>query len=1080
VSTLNSCARCGAALRPHKAQGLCTRCLLESGLGPPLNCSGAELAAASQKADPAGDSGSSFPRKETVRYFGDYELFEEIARGGMGVVYRARQSSLERIVALKLILAGQFASKQVIQRFRGEVTAAALLQHPNIVAIHDVGIHDGQHYFSMDFVQGKSLSQLVGNRPLPVVRAARYVKIIAEAIHFAHEQGILHRDLKPSNVLVDASDQPRITDFGLAKRFGGPASEGRPPGPPEAGTPYLESFTLTGQMLGSPNFMPPEQADSQRGKVGRPSDVYGLGAILYHLLTARPPFTGETISETLRLVIDSEPVSPRLLNPSVPRDLETLCLKCLEKEPAKRYATAQALADELSRFLRHEPIEARPVSGLENAWRWCRRKPGIASLGAATIVLLLAVVIGAPIAFFRINRERQRAEENLYAADMHSAGAALDDGDLGRAKELLDAHQPRAGQHDLRGFEWRLFRERCRGDDLFALRGYSNSPSTLRFSPDGDTLATRSRDNQLKVWDLTSRTERFTITNVTAISAFTSDGLHFACGTGNGSVRLVEAKTGRTLHALENVGELVALFPDGKTVATTAGGFIVKLLDFTSGNEKFVLPGKGGLDLWGPEFGVGVVITRDGKRLAISNGLGKGVTLWDLVNREILCGSLDQRWSEDHTPIPIPLTFLELSPDGKVLATGGFDGLVKIWDMATGAEVLPHLQAHFDPVVSAAFSPDGKGLATASLDQTIKIWEVATWRETDTLRGHESGVWTVAYSANGSRLASGGQDNTVRVWNTGLKPRRPALFGLSEGESITWSPDSKVLAAHCQDDSIKLWDAATLETKRVIVGASRVVTFSDHGETIVVEFGEGTNKCCDVATGKLMLAGAVVSSGERSSGIRSPGKGSAPIAEDTPITQLWDIAAGKIDFGTGHTQAVTAVTLSPDHHMMISGSVEGTMAFWDVARRQCLASMAAHSGRIVSLAVAPDGTIAASGSTDCTLKLWNLKTRSCLATLNGHKRPIMALAFSPDSKTLASGSADHSIRLWNVSLRCEVAVLRRFIKTNPGVSEEIGSLNFSPDGNALAAVTGGGELLLFRAAPMDEGASRTNAAYRTP
>src|SRR5690348_837690 len=335
----------------------------------------------------------------------------------MGVVYRARQTSLERIVALKMILAGQFASKQTIQRFRGEVTAAALLQHPNIVAIHDVGIHDGQHYFSMDYVDGHNLAQLVNTRPLAPAKAARYLKLVAEAIHYAHQQGILHRDLKPSNVLVDASDQPRITDFGLAKRFGADSQL----------LTHDSSITMTGQMLGSPNFMPPEQASAQRGKVGRHSDVYGLGAILYHLLTARPPFQAESFESVIYQVLNAEPVSPHLLNSSVPSDLETICVKCLQKEPSRRYHSAQELADELGRFVRQEPIQARPITVAERTWRWCRRKPAIASLGLATFLLLLAVAIGSPIAALLFNRERQRAEENLYFADMHAAEIALGD-----------------------------------------------------------------------------------------------------------------------------------------------------------------------------------------------------------------------------------------------------------------------------------------------------------------------------------------------------------------------------------------------------------------------------------------------------------------------------------------------------------------------------------------------------------------------------------------------------------------------------------------------------------------------------
>lgn len=277
--------------------------------------------------------------------FGDYELLEEIARGGMGIVYKARQKSLDRLVAVKVLLFGQHSSADNIRRFKVEAVAAGSLHHPNIIAIHEVGIHQGQHFMVVDYVDGPNLGALVREQPLPPKRAAAYVKTIAQAIHYAHERGILHRDLKPSNVLIDANDQPRVTDFGLARRLDGDSS-----------------LTLTGQVLGSPNFIPPEQAATNRGKASRRSDVYGLGAILYHLLTARPPFQGENISATLDQVLNSEPTPPRLLNPLVPPDLAAVCLKCLEKEPAKRFATAQEVADELDRFLNDEPVLTRPLS----------------------------------------------------------------------------------------------------------------------------------------------------------------------------------------------------------------------------------------------------------------------------------------------------------------------------------------------------------------------------------------------------------------------------------------------------------------------------------------------------------------------------------------------------------------------------------------------------------------------------------------------------------------------------------------------------------------------------------------------
>jgi len=293
-------------------------------------------------------------RLSTIRYLGDYELLTEIARGGMGIVYRARQASLNREVAVKVLLGGEFANEMFIKRFRREAAAAASLNHPNIVAIYEVGEHAGQPYFSMELIQGRNLAELSRDNPLPAPAAARLVGTIAAAIHFAHQRGLLHRDLKPSNVLVDDQHVPHITDFGLAKRA---EDDG--------------DLTLAGQILGSPNYMSPEQADPKRGRTTAASDVYSLGATLYHLLTGRPPFMAESVPRTLQLVAEGNPVSPRLLNPGVSRDLETICLKCLETDPGHRYDSAQELADELNCFLRHEPIRGRPIGPMSKLARWC-------------------------------------------------------------------------------------------------------------------------------------------------------------------------------------------------------------------------------------------------------------------------------------------------------------------------------------------------------------------------------------------------------------------------------------------------------------------------------------------------------------------------------------------------------------------------------------------------------------------------------------------------------------------------------------------------------------------------------------
>jgi tRNA A-37 threonylcarbamoyl transferase component Bud32 len=362
MSAASKCPDCGAVVLAE-LDGLCPGC-----------------AARLVLADPAlRPGGSGSPR---VHYFGDYELLEEIGRGGMGVVYRARQVSLNRVVALKMILSGQLASEVEVRRFRAEAEAAANLQHPHIVAIHEIGVHDGLHYFSMDYVEGASLAELARDQPLPAERAARYLRAIAEAIHYAHQRGIVHRDLKPSNVLVDMLDQPRVTDFGLAKRL---------PSTSDFGVRTSE-LTITGQVLGAPSYMPPEQAAGKSSRIGVHSDVYALGAIFYHLLTGRPPFVADTLAATLAQVQTAEPKPPRALNPAVPRDLETICLKCLRKTPEDRYATAAELAEDLCRWQAGKPIRARPLHPLQRFACQVRRRPAVALAVLAGVVALASLL----------------------------------------------------------------------------------------------------------------------------------------------------------------------------------------------------------------------------------------------------------------------------------------------------------------------------------------------------------------------------------------------------------------------------------------------------------------------------------------------------------------------------------------------------------------------------------------------------------------------------------------------------------------------------------------------------------------
>src|SRR5499427_6571350 len=362
IRVIRICRNCGAKIFSDAPQGLCTGCVLESA-----------LSISSEAVAGVADSANAEKVAELLGELGDYELLEEIGRGGQGVVFRARQKSLNRTVALKVIRLSQWASKVHLKRFRPEAEAAARLEHPGIVPIHDVGERDGSCYFSMKFIEGGQLDEVVRRESVPIRRAVELIAKVARTVHYAHEHGILHRDIKPGNILLDQKSEPHLTDFGLARLV---ESE--------------STVTRTLEVLGTPSYMAPEQAVGNNSVVGSVTDVYGLGAVLYQLLTGQPPFAGGTTYETIRLLCDTEPRNPRMLNPKIDRDLSTICLKCLEKDPKRRYSSALSLAEDLERWLKHEPIQARHTGVFARARKWVRRNPTSALLAACLVALAAA------------------------------------------------------------------------------------------------------------------------------------------------------------------------------------------------------------------------------------------------------------------------------------------------------------------------------------------------------------------------------------------------------------------------------------------------------------------------------------------------------------------------------------------------------------------------------------------------------------------------------------------------------------------------------------------------------------------
>src|SRR5215831_8665182 len=380
ASVIRVCRKCGGKILSDAPEGLCTGCVLETALG----IFGDTVAGVG---DPGrvdklerGDVAPTSPGKTTARAakllgeLGDYELLEEIGRGGQGVVFRARQKSLNRTVALKVIGLGQWATPAHLKRFRLEAGAAASLDHPCIVPIYEVGERDGQCYFSMKLVEGGQLDDVIQQRPISIRQAVELIAKVARTVHYAHEHGILHRDIKPGNILLDGKGEPHLTDFGLARLV---ESE--------------STVTRTVEVLGTPSYMAPEQAAGNNAKLTSAADVYGLGAVLYQLLTAHPPFAGGTTYETIKLLLESEPRPPRLWNPKIDRDLSTICLKCLEKDSQRRYSSALALAEGLERWLKHKPILARRTGVIGRGKKWLQRNPTATTLVALSLALLAAV-----------------------------------------------------------------------------------------------------------------------------------------------------------------------------------------------------------------------------------------------------------------------------------------------------------------------------------------------------------------------------------------------------------------------------------------------------------------------------------------------------------------------------------------------------------------------------------------------------------------------------------------------------------------------------------------------------------------
>jgi WD40 repeat protein/serine/threonine protein kinase/tetratricopeptide (TPR) repeat protein len=1028
-----------------------------------------------------------------------FTVLEELGRGACGVVYKARQHHPDRIVALKCLLSGAHTKAEHRARFLAEADAIARLNHPHIVQVHAIGEHQEQPYLCLEYLDGDTLAKKVGARPQPPREAARLLEMLAQAVQHAHEHGVIHRDLKPANILLAHVNTGQGPSAGQDEQTRPPSSSSLSPVLPvvlSAFTAKISDFglarfgraelTATGAILGTPSYMAPEQARGDNASVGVAADVWALGAILYELLTGLPPFRGVQVLETLKQVVEQEPVPPVRLQPSIPRDLNVICLKCLEKHPARRYGSAAALAEDLRCCLDGRPIQARPVGRLERSWRWCRRNPAVASLLAA---VALAMVAGTGTAWYlavdalrekgradaktteaKDNAERAEAKamealENEKKAQDNAAetrrrmgefcvsnGVRLaDEGDLFGAllwfaePLVQDAGNPHAeAMARLRlAAHWQ---HAPRPALLTQVLFHDGVVRHADFSPDGRWVVTACSDKTARVWNVATGGPVCPPLNhqgEVLLAAFSPDGRRVVTVSGDlkktGAARVWEAATGRPLGPpLNHQGYVVhaAFSPDGRRVVTASANSTARVWEAATGQPAGPLLKHQG---WVAH----ATFSPDGRRVVTASREGSA-RVWDAATGQPLSPPLKHQKDVFHAAF---------SPDGHRVVTASWDNTARVWDAATGQPLSPSL-IHQGNVNQAAFSPDGRWVVTVS-GNTARVWDAETGRPLGPPLNHQGYVVRAAFSPDGRRVLTASWDNTARVWEAATgQPLSPPLNHQGYVAHAAFSPDGRRVVTASDDKTARVWEAATRELVSLPLKQEGLVwnaSFSPDGRWVVTASHDGTARVWEAATGQ-PLSPPMFHHGPVYDAAFSPDGRRVVTASEDGSARVWDAVTGQpLSPPMKHQRKVVYAAFSRDGRWVATASWDRSARVWDAATGQPLSPLLKHQGEVAKAAFSPDGRCVVTASSDNTARVWEAATGQPLSPPLKHQGAVFAgvvhhAEFSPDGCRVVTASADGTARVWEAATGQPLSA--------PMIHQrDVQHAAFSPDGRCVVTAS---------------------------